>query len=85
MTGERIAPIELLIVTIRGQRVILAGDLARIYGVVTRVLNQAIKRNPAKFPADFVFQITRDEVQEMRRLRSQTVILRPGQHLKYLP
>jgi hypothetical protein len=85
MTGERIAPIEQLIVTIRGQRVILAGDLARIYGVVTRVLNQAIKRNPAKFPADFVFQITRDEVQEMRRLRSQTVILRPGQHLKYLP
>ena len=69
MTGERIAPIEQLIVTIRGQRVILAGDLARIYGVVTRVLNQAIKRNPAKFPADFVFQITRDEVQEMRRLR----------------
>ena len=85
MTGERIAPIEQLIVTIRGQRVILAGDLARIYGVVTRVLNQAIKRNPAKFPADFVFQITRNEVQEMRRLRSQTVILRPGQHLKYLP
>ena len=85
MTGERIAPIEQLIVTIRGQRVILASDLARIYGVVTRVLNQAIKRNPAKFPADFVFQITRNEVQEMRRLRSQTVILRPGQHLKYLP
>jgi hypothetical protein len=85
MAGEELASIEQLILTIRGQRVILAGDLARIYDVETRVLNQAVKRNPAKFPADFVFQITRDEAQEVRRVRSQIVILKPGQHLKYLP
>jgi len=59
MAGEELAPIEQLIVTIRGQRVILAGDLVRIYGVQTRVLNQAVKRNPAKFPVDFVFQLQR--------------------------
>ena len=85
MAGEELAPIEQLIVTIRGQRVILAGDLVRIYGVQTRVLNQAVKRNPAKFPVDFVFQITREESQEVQRLRSQIVTLKPGQHLKYLP
>ena len=85
MTGKGVAPIEELIVTIRGHRVILAADLARIYGVQTRVLNQAVKRNREKFPADFMYQITRDEAQELQRLRSQIVILKPGQHLKYLP
>jgi len=85
MTGKGVAPIEVLIVTIRGHRVILAADLARIYGVQTRVLNQAVKRNREKFPADFMYQITRDEAQELQRLRSQIVILKPGQHLKYLP
>ncbi len=85
MTGKGIAPIEELIVTIRGHRVILAADLARIYGVQTRVLNQAVKRNREKFPADFMYQITRDEAQEVQHLRSQIVILKPGQHLKYLP
>ena len=85
MAEEGIAPIEELIVTIRNQRVILAADLARIYGVETRVLNQAVKRNREKFPADFMYQITRDEAQEVQRLRSQTVILKPGQHLKYFP
>jgi len=85
MTGKGVAPVEELIVTIRGQRVILAADLARIYGVQTRVLNQAVKRNREKFPADFTYQITRDEAQEVQRLRSQIVILKPGQHLKYLP
>jgi hypothetical protein len=85
MAGEELAPIEQLIVTIRGQRVILASDLARIYGVETRGLNQAVKRNREKFPADFMFQITREEAQALSRLRSQTVILKRGQHLKLLP
>ena len=85
MAEEGIAPIEELIVTVRNQRVILAADLARIYGVETRVLNQAVKRNMEKFRADFMYQITRDEAKEVQRLRSQIVILKPGQHPKYLP
>ena len=53
------------IVTVRGQKVILDADLARIYGVATKALNQAVKRNIDKFPVDFMFQITPQEVKEM--------------------
>ena len=48
--------------TIRGQRVILDSDLAAIYGVETRNLNKAIQRNRTRFPADFLFQLAREEV-----------------------
>lgn len=61
MPDEDIARMDDLIVTIRGQRVILGDDLARIYGVETRVLNQAVRRNVEKFPSDFMFQLTREE------------------------
>ena len=54
------------IVTVRGQKVILDADLARIYGVTTKALNQAVKRNPNRFPADFAFQLTPDEFAGMR-------------------
>jgi hypothetical protein len=50
-------PIETAIQTLRGERVILDADLARIYGVQTRVLNQAVRRNREKFPADFMFRL----------------------------
>jgi len=75
------------IYSVRGQRVILDGDLAGIYQVPTRVLNQAVKRNRGKFPGDFVFQLSPNEAEGVRRLRSQTVILKPGrgQHRKYAP
>lgn len=63
--------IQSLILTIRGQRVMLDSDLARIYGVTTGQLNQALKRNARRFPEDFVFQIGR---QEFRNLISQFVI-----------
>ena len=53
------------IVTVRGQKVILDADLARIYGVATKALNQAVKRNIKKFPVDFMFQLTPQEVKEM--------------------
>jgi hypothetical protein len=43
------------ILTIRGKKVILASDLAEVYGVATKALNQAVKRNAAKFPSDFMF------------------------------
>lgn len=83
------APAELsigvLILTVRAQKVILDADLACLYGVKTRVLNQAVRRNRRKFPPDFLFQLTRQEAREVQRLRSQTVTLRPGRHLKYLP
>jgi hypothetical protein len=80
----RVAPIAPSIVVIRERRVLLDRDLAAIYGVETRTLNQAAKRNATRFPEDFRFRLTRDEVV---LLRSQAVILDrgPGQHAKYLP
>lgn len=78
-------PIESMIVSVRGHRVIPASDLASIYGVETRTLNQAVKRNQEKFPSDFMFQMTRNEAETLIRSRSQTVILKRGQNIKYLP
>ena len=66
------------ILTVRDHRVILDSDLARIYGVETRSLNQAVKRNENRFPEDFMFQLTDAEAEEALRLRSQIVILKPG-------
>ena len=85
MGDKKLAPIAKLIVTLRGQRVILAADLARIYGVETRVLNQAVKRNLRKFPRDFMFRLTPEEAGALQRSRSQVVILKRGQNIKYLP
>jgi hypothetical protein len=65
--------IETLIQVMRGQKVIVDVDLARIYGVETRALNQAVKRNPERFPTDFVFQLTSKETEVWQRLRSQFV------------
>jgi hypothetical protein len=55
-----------LIRTIRGQKVILDTDLARIYGVPTKALNQAVKRNTRRFPPDFLFQLTAEEADSLR-------------------
>ena len=55
------------ILTIRGQTVILDADLAAIYGVPTKALNQAVKRNLARFPEDFIFRLATDEVAELNR------------------
>jgi phage regulator Rha-like protein len=74
-------PVEPLIRIIRGQRVILDSDLAVVYGVPTKRLNQAVKRNPDRFPADFAFQLVN---QEVANLRSQIVTLKRGQNIKYL-
>lgn len=67
--------IQSLILTIRGQRVMLDSDLARIYGVTTGQLNQALKRNLKRFPEDFAFQLGR---QEFVDLISQFVISKSG-------
>ena len=61
--------------TIRGHRVMLDSDLAELYGVLTKALNQAVKRNIERFPSDFMFQLT-DE--EFAHWRSQIVTSNPG-------
>ncbi len=58
-------PLDSLILTIRGQKVLLDADLAAIYGVPTKALNQAVKRNAVRFPEDFVFQLSSKEKQEV--------------------
>ncbi len=66
--NELSVPIELIediILTLRGQRVMLDRDLAALYGVTTKVFNQAVKRNESKFPSDFRFQLTQEEKQEV--------------------
>ena len=65
---RKIANLQGAIHLIRGQRVMLDSDLAMIYGVTTKRLNEQLKRNRARFPADFAFQLT---VQESRNLKSQ--------------
>jgi hypothetical protein len=78
--------LESLIISIRGRRVILDSDLARLYGVKTSRFNEAFKRNRARFPEDFAFQLTE---QEMLDLRSQFAISRSSdtEHggRRYLP
>ena len=73
--------IEPLIKVIRGQQVMLDKDLAILYGIEAKVLNQAVKRTIERFPNDFRFQLTKEEC-----LRSQIVTLneKQGQHLKYM-
>jgi hypothetical protein len=72
------------IYVIRGQKVMLDRDLAALYQVATRSLNQAVRRNPERFPEDFMFQLNEDEASA---LRSQIVILEKGRgkYPKYAP
>jgi len=87
---NNIVPIERIenkIYLIRGQKVMLDKDLAKLYGVKTKVFNQAVQRNIERFPEDFMFQLTWDEAD---LLRSQIVTLdnlksKRGKHAKYLP
>ncbi|HRI62427.1 MAG TPA: ORF6N domain-containing protein, partial [Saprospiraceae bacterium] len=67
--------IQTKIFKIRGQMVMLDFDLAALYEVETKVLNQAVRRNTERFPEDFMFQLTRDEY---TALRSQIVTLEKG-------
>lgn len=83
-----------VILVIRGQKVMLDSDLARLYGVSTKVLNQAVKRNRERFPADFMFQLNAKETLSLRSqfvtLNEQVIQTEPletlrGQHTKYRP
>ena len=60
------------IVVVRSQRVLLDAELAALYGVATKALNQAVKRNSARFPADFLFRLTSTEMTALDRSQSVT-------------
>lgn len=74
--------VESRILTIRGVQVMLDRDLAELYGVEVKYLNRQVKRNGERFPADFMFQLSKEDC-----LRCQIVTLneKRGRHLKYLP
>jgi len=68
VSRESLVPMERIeraIFVIRGQKVMLDADLAELYGVLTKVLNQAVKRNKERFPVDFMFQLTKEEKDEV--------------------
>src|SRR5450432_817594 len=95
---ERVEP---LIHEIRGEKVILDSDLARLYGATTKRLNEQVKRNRERFPDDFMFRLTARESAALRsqfatssskasnqgdaRSRSQIATLKRGENIKYLP
>lgn len=64
--SDQIATITSVIRTIRGKKVILDADLARIYGVSTKALNQAVKRNLQRFPDDFLLRLTSYELEILK-------------------
>ena len=82
---------------IRGERVMLDRDLAALYETETKALNLAVKRNIKRFPKDFMFQLTKEEYENIRfqietletgkslRLQNETLKTGRGQHSKYLP
>ncbi|MDR3450962.1 MAG: ORF6N domain-containing protein [Alphaproteobacteria bacterium] len=61
-----VLPVEGPIRLVRGQKVMLDSDVARLYGVETKALNQAVRRNPSRFPPDFMFQLTAEEAESPR-------------------
>jgi len=78
------------ILELRGKKVMLDRDLAKLYGVAAKVLNQAVKRNIKRFPADFMFQLSWKETESLRSQivtlnNTKTEVSRRGQHIKYLP
>ena len=81
--------IEDMIYEIRGKQVIIAGDVARLYQVETKRINEVVKRNISRFPSDFCFQLNQKEINDLS-LRSHFATLNKnnnlrGQHFKYLP
>jgi phage regulator Rha-like protein len=94
---ENLISIRSIIYEFRGERVIVDFDLARLYQIDVKVLNQSVKRNIKRFPIDFMFQLSNEEYSILKlqivdtrideSLRSQSVTLktRRGQHRKYMP
>lgn len=85
MPGDSLMPLERIeraILVIRGHKVMLDADLAGLYGVEAKALNQAVRRNVERFPADFMFQLTAEEADH---LRSQSVTSSSWGGRRYLP
>jgi hypothetical protein len=84
--NEIISPgrIEQSIFVVRAQKVMLDSDLAELYGVPVKRLNEQVRRNRKRFPSDFMFQLTREEYEGLRS-RFATLDLGRGKHRKYLP
>lgn len=86
MGDKTLVPIERIeksILLIRGHKVMLSVDLAKLYGVGTKILNQAVKRNIKRFPEDFMFQLTNDEVNAVVSQNVTPHIKYFGGHLPY--
>lgn len=66
MQKSEIIKIEAMIYIIRGQRVMMDSDLAKLYGIETKNLKKAVRRNPARFPEDFMFEMTKEELENWR-------------------
>ena len=75
--------LERMILIVRGQKVVVDVDLARLYGVSNKALKQAVRRNRERFPEDFVLELTWEEAHVS--VRSQSVTLEKGRHLEYRP
>lgn len=79
------------ILELRGKKVMLDRDLANLYGVKVKRLNEQVKRNMKRFPDDFMFQVQKEEIYSLRsqnvtsNSRSQIATLKQGQNIKYLP
>ncbi|MBU1726725.1 MAG: ORF6N domain-containing protein [Candidatus Omnitrophica bacterium] len=79
------------ILELRGRKVMLDRNLAKLYGVKVKRLNEQVKRNKKRFPDDFMFQVSREEMGSLRsqtvtlNSRSQIATLKQGQNIKYLP
>ena len=82
ITTTHVAP---LMHWLRHEKVMLDSDLAELYDVPVKALNQAVKRNQERFPEDFMFQLSAAEVEHLTHSRSQTVTLKRGMNVKYRP
>ena len=77
--------IEKSIVLVKGQKVLIDNDVARIYGVETKRVNEAIKENPDKFPTGYILKLTNEETHSLRSEKTTLKKLGRGQHSKYNP
>lgn len=84
--NDKLINIHNYICEVRGRRVMLDSDLAMLYGVETRALKQAVRRNIERFPSDFMFELSLEEADSLLKIsRSQIVTLKQGKNTKYKP
>ncbi len=84
---KALVPLEVIekkILFVNGQKVMLDSDLAALYGVTTKRLNEQVRRNLKRFPADFMYQVSAEEFESLRS-QFATIKIARGQHRKYLP